>query len=63
MLKVSGALLARAVGLVTFMAGSLAIAAENGTSKESGLEEVVVTAQKREQNQQETPLAISTFDA
>ncbi|OUS03643.1 hypothetical protein A9Q81_07205 [Gammaproteobacteria bacterium 42_54_T18] len=45
------------------MGGVTAVIAENDTSKESGLEEVVVTAQKREQNLQETPLAISTFDA
>ncbi|MBV1919611.1 MAG: TonB-dependent receptor, partial [Pseudomonadales bacterium] len=53
----------KAVGLVVFMGASLTVTAENGGSKEPGLEEVVVTAQKREQNLQETPLAISTFDA
>jgi iron complex outermembrane receptor protein len=55
-------MLKTAVGVVTFIGVSLAVTAENDRSTEPGLEEVVVTAQKREQNLQETPLSTSTFD-
>jgi iron complex outermembrane receptor protein len=38
-------------------------AAQPGTSSDVGLEEIVVTAQKRAENLQSTPLAISALSA
>ncbi|OUS27330.1 TonB-dependent receptor [Gammaproteobacteria bacterium 45_16_T64] len=50
-------ILATSIGLLT--AFGVPVAQADGAS----LEKVVVTAQKREQDQQDTPLSISTFDA
>jgi len=52
---------AATIGLITCFTSPFVLSSEEASN--TGLEEVVVTAQKREQNAQETPLAISTFDA
>ncbi|CAA0115112.1 Pesticin receptor [BD1-7 clade bacterium] len=59
--------LAVAIGLAAASYASAQDATENQPTENAVnpvmLEEVVVTAQKREQNLQDTPIAISTFDA
>jgi iron complex outermembrane receptor protein len=52
-------ILSRAISLALTMSGSGAVLAQQETPTSDTLEEVVVTAQFREQNLQETPLAIT----
>lgn len=52
--------LAASIGLA--ITASLAQAEENTAESNLALEEVVVTAQKREQNLQDTPIAIAAYD-
>lgn len=55
--------LALAIGMASSMTYAQEAAQAETAEASSGLEEVVVTAQKREQNLQDTPIAIAAFDA
>jgi iron complex outermembrane recepter protein len=48
-----------AVAVLAALAGSPAARAQEAATPEGGLEEIIVTAQKREQNLQEVPIAVS----
>jgi len=65
--KVLGSMGSTALGVAAIMGGNAAVAqqasAPAATSSDDQIQEIVVTAQKRAQNEQNVPIAITTFTA